>query len=161
MVTEGSAISKVAVIVALFAIALLLPTTTQAAEVGTQVYWAPEPGFGVLFLSVRIWPFEGLAVSGGMGETVLGGHTWPSLNAKVLWRFMELDILSLQTAANLATSYRLDDSLMPHFERVDLLWTVELEYQVAERGFLSVGAGSPVGWDRLAITLEMGFHVRY
>jgi nitrate reductase NapE component len=68
MVIEESAISKVTAIVALFAAVVLFPVTTQAAEVGTQIYWALEPAFGVLFLSVRIWPFEGLAVSGGMGE---------------------------------------------------------------------------------------------
>jgi len=139
--------------------AVRLPATTEGTEVGTQIYWAPEPGFGILFLSVRIWPFEHFALSGGMGETVVGGDTWPSLNAKVLWRFMDQDMLNLQTAANLTISYWLDDALMPHFYRVDLLWTVELEYQVTERGFLSVGAGFPVGWDHLVAILEISFHV--
>jgi hypothetical protein len=91
----------------------------------------------------------------------VGGDTWPSLNAKVLWRFAELNTMNLQTATSLVISYWLDDALMPHFYRVDLLWTVELGYQVTERGFLSVGAGFPVGWDHLVATLEISFHVRY
>lgn len=142
-------------------IALLLPTTTEGAEVGTQIYWAPEPGFGVLFLSVRIWPFENFAISGGMGETVVGGDTWPSLNAKVLWRFMDRDTLDLQTGINLAISYWLDDDLMPHFSRADFIWTMELEYQSMERGFLSVGVGTPVGGPRLVLTLGTSFHIMF
>lgn len=161
MMAEGSTTSKVAVIITLFAIVFLFPANTHAAEVGTQIYWAPEPGFGVLFMSVRVWPFENLAVSGGMGETVLGKHTWPSLNAKVLWRFMDQDTLDLQTGINLAISYWLDDVLMPHFSRADFIWTMELEYQAMERGFLSVGVGSPVGWPRLVLTLGIGFHVMF
>ena len=155
------AIPKGGIIVLLLAIAILLPSSAQAAEVGTQIYWAPEPGFGVLFMSVRVWPFEHFAVSGGMGETVIGNDTWPSLNAKALWRFMNIDTLSFQTAISLSTSYWLDDSLMPHFAREDFVLTMELEHQLTDRGALSLGVGLPVGWPYLALFLEAGFHVRY
>lgn len=161
MITRGFVISKVAAIVSLFAMVLLFPMNMQAAEVGTQIYWAPEPGFGVLFMSVRVRPFGNFAISGGMGETVIGGATWPSLNAKVLWRFTDQNTLNLQTGINLAISYWLDDSLMPHFSRADFIWTMELEYQSMERGFLSVGVGTPVGWPRLALTLGANFHIMF
>jgi hypothetical protein len=160
MVTKGPAICKAAMVVILFAIVFSSSTPTQAAEVGTQIYWAPEPGFGVLFLSVRIWPLEDFALSGGMGETVVGNATWPSLNAKALWRFADLNTMNLQTAASLLISYWLDDVLMPHFERVDLVWMMELEYHLMDHGSLSIGIGSPVGWGPV-VTLAIGFHVMF
>ena len=126
----------------------LLGFQAQAAEVGLQTYWAPEASFGVLFMSIRVWLFENFAVSWGMGETIAGEKTWPSLNAKALWRFIGQgeDMLNLQTGVNLAISYRLEDSWMPRFKRKDFIWTMELEYQAMERGLLSIGVGAPVGW---------------
>ena len=160
-IAEESMLPKTGMLLALLVMIFLCPLTSQAAEVGSQIYWAPEPSFGVLFMSVRVWPFENFAVSGGMGETVVGNDTWPSLNAKVLWRFMDQDTLNLQTGINLAISYWLDDSLMPHFSRADFIWTMELEYQAMERGLLSIGVGTPVGWPRLMLTLGASFHVMF
>jgi len=96
-----------------------------------------------------------------MGETIAGEKTWPSLNAKALWRFMVVNTLRFQTAISLSTSYWLDDALMPHFAREDFVLTMELENQFTERAFFSLGVGLPLGWTHLALFLEASFHAQY
>lgn len=138
-----------------------LPVKPQAAEVGGQAYLVLESGYSMLFLSVRSWPLQNLAISGGMGETISDGNARPSLNGKALWRFSNLGNINLQTAVSLISTYHLDDSPMPQFDRLDLLWTAELEYWLPQVGRVSVSIGSPVGWDDLAVTLGVGVHVLY
>lgn len=148
---------------AIFLIVLLsVSYAAQGTGVGVQSYWTPEPNFRALFVSVRSAPFEEVkqfSLAMGMGEVVRSGITRPSLNAKAAWRLWDLEGLTLQTAAGVLASYYFRGSLMPIVERVDLFWTIEFEYQLQDKGQLSIGVGIPIGWDRMAFAIGIGFHL--
>lgn len=152
-------LGKAVLIVSL--VGLMAPCVSHAADVGVDGYWSLEPRFSSVFLSIRSWPFSGVAVAGGMGETVSGNSTRPSLNVKALWRFHDLERLSLQTSATISIAYSLDADPMPQFDRADLLWMMELEYRLSSSNYVTVGLGTPIGSGQISVLIGGSYHVRW
>lgn len=140
---------------------LLFAPTTDAAEIGFQAYATFQPEFSALFLSVRDWPLSRLGVAAGLGETIAGGTTRPSINTKVIWRLRTVGSMRLQSGVSLIASYVLDDSPMPHFRRTDLFWTSELAYWWPRIGRVAINVGVPLGWNSLTTAVGVSVHVAY